>query len=222
MRILKRIFVNFEEAVAGSALFLMTACVFFNTFGRIFFKKSFAALDELSYLFFAYVIFVGSSALYKRYGHGVIDLLAVGVDPLHDPGSMLDALDAEHGRPRHGILEDGDAHPSAVVDDRHAAGDRCDERALGGRERDEEPALGVPSVDVDRSGVAERNLGRPDHVLDVLGRRLGVHAPSGYLLERRSGEGLGGRAPLLHVCDCVSAILQSALLGHEYPHRSAI
>ena len=66
MRILKRIFVNFEEVVAGSALFLMTACVFFNTFGRIFFKKSFAALDELSYLFFAYVIFVGSSALYKR------------------------------------------------------------------------------------------------------------------------------------------------------------
>ena len=75
MRILKRIFVNFEEVVAGSALFLMTACVFFNTFGRIFFKKSFAALDELSYLFFAYVIFVGSSALYKRYGHGVIDLV---------------------------------------------------------------------------------------------------------------------------------------------------
>ena len=75
MRILKRIFVNFEEVVAGSALFLMTACVFFNTFGRIFFKKSFATLDELSYLFFAYVIFVGSSALYKRYGHGVIDLV---------------------------------------------------------------------------------------------------------------------------------------------------
>ena len=46
MRILKRIFVNFEEVVAGSALFLMTACVFFNTFGRIFFKKSFAALVE--------------------------------------------------------------------------------------------------------------------------------------------------------------------------------
>lgn len=75
MRILKRIFVNFEEAVAGTALLLMTAFVFINTFGRIFFNKSFAALDELSYLMFAYVIFVGSSALYKRYGHGVIDLL---------------------------------------------------------------------------------------------------------------------------------------------------
>lgn len=75
MRILKQIFVNFEEAVAGTALLLMTAFVFINTFGRIFFHKSFAALDELSYLMFAYVIFVGSSALYKRYGHGVIDLL---------------------------------------------------------------------------------------------------------------------------------------------------
>ena len=49
MRILKRIFVNFEEAVAGTALLLMTAFVFINTFGRIFFNKSFAALDELSY-----------------------------------------------------------------------------------------------------------------------------------------------------------------------------
>ncbi len=75
MRILKRIFVNFEEVVAGVALFVMTAFVFLNTFGRLIFNKSFAALDELSYLLFAYVIFVGSSSLYKRYGHGVIDLL---------------------------------------------------------------------------------------------------------------------------------------------------
>ena len=75
MQKLKRIFVNFEEVVAGTALMLMTSFIFLNVFGRIFFHKSFAALDELAYVLFAYVIFVGSSSLYKRYGHGVIDLI---------------------------------------------------------------------------------------------------------------------------------------------------
>lgn len=75
MKLLKKIFVNFEEVVAGSALLLMTSFVFINVFSRLFFHKSFAALDEISYLLFAYMIFVGSSSLYKRYGHGVIDLL---------------------------------------------------------------------------------------------------------------------------------------------------
>lgn len=75
MQKLKRIFINFEEVVGGTALLIMTSFVFINVFSRIFFKKSFAALDELSYLLFAYVIFVGGSSLYKRYGHGVIDLV---------------------------------------------------------------------------------------------------------------------------------------------------
>ena len=74
-RILKKIFVNFEEVVGGTALMLMMLFVFFNTFGRIFFRRSFAAIDELAYLLFAYVIFVGSSSLFKHYGHGVIDLV---------------------------------------------------------------------------------------------------------------------------------------------------
>ena len=75
MQKVRRLFVNFEEMVAGISLSLMAACVFINVFGRIVFHKSFAALDELSYLLYAYVIFMGSSSLFKRYGHGVIDLI---------------------------------------------------------------------------------------------------------------------------------------------------
>lgn len=75
MQKVRRLFVNFEEMVAGISLSLMAACVFINVFGRIVFHKSFAALDELSYLLYAYVIFTGSSSLFKRYGHGVIDLI---------------------------------------------------------------------------------------------------------------------------------------------------
>lgn len=72
---LKRFLVYFEEVVAGTALLVQAAFVFINVFGRLIFNKSFAALDELSYLLFAYVVFMGSSSLYKRYGHGVIDLV---------------------------------------------------------------------------------------------------------------------------------------------------
>lgn len=72
---LKHFLVNFEEFFGGICLVLMTLFVFLNTFSRLLFKFSIPALDELSYTLFAYVIFVGASALYKIYGHGVIDII---------------------------------------------------------------------------------------------------------------------------------------------------
>ena len=75
MKYLRNMFLYFEEAVAGTCLVVMTVFVFWNTFSRLIFKTSIPALDEISYTLFAYVIFVGSSSLYKRYGHGVIDLI---------------------------------------------------------------------------------------------------------------------------------------------------
>lgn len=75
MKAIKKVLLYFEESIAGVSLVLMTIFVFWNTFSRLVFSTSIPALDELSYTFYAYVIFVGSSSLYKRFGHGVIDLI---------------------------------------------------------------------------------------------------------------------------------------------------
>ena len=75
MNHIKKFFLNFEEIIGGVCLVVMAIFIFMNTFSRLFFNVSIPALDEISYTLFAYVIFVGSSSLYKRYGHGVIDLI---------------------------------------------------------------------------------------------------------------------------------------------------
>ncbi len=75
MKAIKKFLLYFEESLAGVCLLVMTLFVFWNTFSRLIFSTSIPALDEISYTLYAYVIFVGSSSLYKRYGHGVIDLI---------------------------------------------------------------------------------------------------------------------------------------------------
>lgn len=72
---LKKLYVNFEEIISGTALLIMTFCVIGNVIGRLVISKSSAAFDEISYICYAYIIFVGGSSLYKRFGHGAIDLL---------------------------------------------------------------------------------------------------------------------------------------------------
>ena len=72
---LKKLYVNFEEIISGTALLIMTVCVIGHVIGRLVISKSSAAFDEISYICYAYIIFVGGSSLYKRFGHGAIDLL---------------------------------------------------------------------------------------------------------------------------------------------------
>lgn len=72
---MKRVLINLEEIIAGTALCIMTVLTVVNVFFRLAFSRSFVWADEISYICYAYVIFVGSSALYKRFGHSAIDLV---------------------------------------------------------------------------------------------------------------------------------------------------
>ena len=72
---MKKILTNIEEIITGIALCIMTVLIVMNVFCRLFLSKSFTWAEELSYICYAYVIFVGSSALYKRFGHSAIDLV---------------------------------------------------------------------------------------------------------------------------------------------------
>ncbi len=72
---MKKVFVNLEEIIAGTALCIMIVLTSMNVFFRLVASKSFTWADEISYLCYAYVIFVGSSSLYKRFGHSAIDIL---------------------------------------------------------------------------------------------------------------------------------------------------
>ena len=72
---MKKILTNIEEIITGIALCIMTILIVMNVFCRLFLSKSFTWAEELSYICYAYVIFVGSSALYKRFGHSAIDLV---------------------------------------------------------------------------------------------------------------------------------------------------
>ena len=68
---MKKFLTNIEEIITGAALCVMTVLIVMN----VFLKKSFTWSEEISYICYAYVIFVGSSSLYKRFGHSAIDLV---------------------------------------------------------------------------------------------------------------------------------------------------
>ncbi len=72
---MKRILTNIEEIITGTALCIMTVLTVMNVFFRLFLSKSFTWADEITYIGYAYVIFVGASSLYKRFGHSAIDLV---------------------------------------------------------------------------------------------------------------------------------------------------
>ena len=72
---MKKFLTNIEEIITGAALCVMTVLIVMNVFCRLFLKKSFTWSEEISYICYAYVIFVGSSSLYKRFGHSAIDLV---------------------------------------------------------------------------------------------------------------------------------------------------
>lgn len=72
---MKKVLVSIEEIITGIAMSIMTVLVVANVFCRLFLSKSFTWADEIAYICYAYVIFVGASSLYKRFGHSAIDIV---------------------------------------------------------------------------------------------------------------------------------------------------
>lgn len=72
---MKKILTNMEEILTGIALCTMTVLTVLNVFCRLFLGRSFTWADKITYIGYAYVIFVGASSLYKRFGHSAIDLV---------------------------------------------------------------------------------------------------------------------------------------------------
>lgn len=72
---IRKFFANIEELITGIALSIMCVLVILNVFIRLFFSKTIPWTEEIAYICYAYVIFVGASSLYKRFGHSAIDLI---------------------------------------------------------------------------------------------------------------------------------------------------
>lgn len=72
---MKRFINNFEEIISGIALTLVLFIVIFNVLARYFFSMSFNWAEEIAAIGFAWCVFVGASACYKRGMHIGIDIL---------------------------------------------------------------------------------------------------------------------------------------------------
>ncbi|MCB5713418.1 TRAP transporter small permease [Lactonifactor longoviformis] len=66
---------NLEEFIAGFFLILLIVLTSANVIIRLVSGKSLPWAEELSYASYAWVVFVGASAAFKRKGHSSIDLL---------------------------------------------------------------------------------------------------------------------------------------------------
>ena len=72
---MKRIWANLEEIIISFFLFAMVAVMSANIILRLTIHVSFSWMEEIVYFCFAWIIFVGASAAFKRSLHGGIDLL---------------------------------------------------------------------------------------------------------------------------------------------------
>ena len=70
-----RLLGNFEEIVSGTALVVVVASASWGVFTRYLTRTPATWAGELATLAFAWVVFVGASACFKRTGHVSIDLL---------------------------------------------------------------------------------------------------------------------------------------------------
>lgn len=72
---LKRIFANFEEIIASLFLAVMVTVLVANVVLRLSTSRSLLWMEEIAYLCFAWVVFVGAAAGYKRNLHSSIDMI---------------------------------------------------------------------------------------------------------------------------------------------------
>ncbi len=92
MKNLKWVLRNLEELVSGSALVVTIVTVVFNVAMRYIFRRSFNWAEELAAMGFAWVVFVGAAACYKRKMHIGIDAL-VSALPSRLQNSLVIAVD---------------------------------------------------------------------------------------------------------------------------------
>lgn len=71
----KLILANIEEIISGTALTITISIVAINVIFRYFFSMSFNWAEEIATIAFAWVVFVGAAACYKRKMHIGIDVL---------------------------------------------------------------------------------------------------------------------------------------------------
>ena len=81
------IFRNFEEIIAGTGLVITILAVSFNVVMRYFFARSQNWAEEIASMGFAWVVFVGAAAVYKRKMHIGIDVF-VNLMPLGIKSSL--------------------------------------------------------------------------------------------------------------------------------------
>lgn len=74
-RYIKIFFANLEEFIAGIFLILLICLTSSNVILRLVTGRSLSWAEEISYASYAWVVFVGASAAFKRKGHSSIDLL---------------------------------------------------------------------------------------------------------------------------------------------------
>lgn len=83
MKRLKFIVLNFEEIIAGAGLVITILAIAFNVVMRYFFSNSQNWAEEIATLGFAWVVFVGAAAVYKRNMHigidAVVNILPAGI-----------------------------------------------------------------------------------------------------------------------------------------------
>ena len=92
-------------------------------------------------------------------------------DPVAELAGLQRVVEDEDRGALHVVLDHRRLHAAALGQQPHAAVVAGDQGAFGGRHRDEEVALGVLAVDLQRPGDAERHLRDPGEVLDVAGQR---------------------------------------------------
>ena len=96
------------------------------------------------------------------------------------PGGIED----EHRRTLHAVARDGARDPARQVEHLHPAVVGGDERALGGREGDEELALRVLAVHPQRPREPDRDLRHAAEVLDVAPGHLGIERVGRHVVQR--------------------------------------
>ncbi len=108
----------------------------------------------------------------------------VVVDPLREVARVAGVIEDEDRGALHGVLDHRRGDAAGLVEDLHAAAVGGDQRPLGGRERNQELALGVLAVDQQRPREADRNLRHADEVLDVAARHRRVEGEAIDVLHR--------------------------------------
>ena len=72
---MKNFLANFEEIIASVFLAVLLTVTIGNVFARYTTSRSFSWAEEISYMCFGWVVFVGAGAAYKRFMHPSVDLI---------------------------------------------------------------------------------------------------------------------------------------------------